>query len=50
MSLPKGKLREYLNNNDLEIRVPSDITAHIQETHLVIIHLLCDIIDQQLFS
>lgn len=45
-----GKLREVLTNNDLEICVPSDITAHIQETHLVIIHLLCDIIDEQLFS
>lgn len=45
-----GALVNKLHANDLEIRVPSNITAHIQETHIVIIHLLCDIIDQQLFS
>lgn len=45
-----GKLASKLGENDLEIRVPSHITSHIQETHIVIIHLLCDIIDRQLFS
>ncbi len=45
-----GNIAKVLGPNDLEIRVPSLVTAHIQETHLVIIHLLCDIIDQQLFS
>ncbi|MBP9722031.1 MAG: phosphoheptose isomerase [Gammaproteobacteria bacterium] len=45
-----GNLTKVLKPNDLEIRVPSNITAHIQETHIVIIHLLCDIIDQSLFS
>jgi D-sedoheptulose 7-phosphate isomerase len=45
-----GKLASVLNTStDLEIRVPSSITAHIQETHLVIIHCLCDLIDHQLF-
>lgn len=45
-----GKLPDVLSQQDLEIRVPSTITAHIQETHIVIIHLLCDIIDQLLFT
>jgi DnaA initiator-associating protein len=45
-----GQLAENLNNNDLELRVPSNVTSHIQETHIVIIHLLCDIIDRQLFT
>ena len=37
-------------NNDIEIRVPSERTARIQEVHLVVIHALCDLIDQQLFG
>lgn len=45
-----GKLASILGPNDLELRVPSNITSHIQENHIVIIHLLCDIIDRQLFS
>jgi hypothetical protein len=34
---------------DIEIRVPSERTARIQEVHLLIIHCLCDAIDQSLF-
>ena len=45
-----GKLASKLGPNDLELRVPSNVTSHIQENHIVIIHLLCDIIDRQLFS
>ena len=41
-----GLLRE----NDIEIRVPADRTARIQEVHLVVIHCLCDFIDTQLFG
>jgi len=33
---------------DIEIRVPSQSTARIQEVHLLIIHSLCDIIDHML--
>ncbi len=32
------------------ICVPGDRTARIQETHLLIIHCLCDMIEQHLFS
>jgi D-sedoheptulose 7-phosphate isomerase len=39
-----------LNQNDIELRVPSNSTARIQEVHLVITHCLCDLIDFQLFG
>lgn len=45
-----GELTSLLTANDIEIRVPADSTARIQETHLLIIHCLCDIIDRQLFE
>lgn len=45
-----GELARVLDDNDIEIRVPSHVTSHIQETHIVIIHLLCDLIDSQLFG
>lgn len=45
-----GKLSDVLNENDIEIRVPSNDTPRIQETHLLIIHCICDIVDYQLFG
>ncbi|PHS71831.1 MAG: phosphoheptose isomerase [Cycloclasticus sp.] len=39
-----------LNDNDIELRVPSNSTARIQEVHLVITHCLCDLIDFKLFG
>jgi phosphoheptose isomerase len=45
-----GKLVEYLNEKDIEIRVPAYETARVQETHLLIIHCICDIIDYRLFG
>ena len=45
-----GKLAKLLKGNDIEIRVPSDRTARIQEIHLLVIHCLCDIIDAILFG
>lgn len=45
-----GKLAEKLRENDTEIRVPSNRTARIQEVHLVVIHCLCDLIDNKLFG
>ena len=44
-----GKIAGVLTDNDIEIRVPSDRTARIQEVHLLIIHCLCDFIDTTLF-
>ena len=45
-----GTLASVLNEADIEIRVPSDSTARIQEVHLLISHCLCDLIDHQLFG
>jgi len=45
-----GKLAAALNEFDIEIRVPSQSTARIQEVHLLITHCLCDLIDHQLFG
>lgn len=44
-----GKLATALHDGDIEIRVPARRTARIQEVHLVVIHCLCDAIDQALF-
>lgn len=45
-----GTVATLLTENDIEIRVPSNSTARIQEVHLLISHCLCDLIDQQLFG
>jgi phosphoheptose isomerase len=45
-----GKIAELLRETDVEIRVPSSDTARAQETHILIIHCLCDIVDYQLFG
>ncbi|PKM12370.1 MAG: phosphoheptose isomerase [Gammaproteobacteria bacterium HGW-Gammaproteobacteria-3] len=45
-----GTLTEILYTTDIEIRVPSDSRARIQESHLLILHCICDLIDQQIFG
>ncbi len=46
-----GEMAKILTvNEDVELRVPATVTARIQETHLLIIHCLCDYIDRCLFS
>ena len=45
-----GPMAKQLNEKDIEIRVPANITSRIQETHLLTIHCLCDIIERQLFE
>lgn len=45
-----GKILDHLFEKDIEIRVPAVDTARIQETHLLIIHCICDIIDFRLFG
>lgn len=44
-----GQVAKLLNNNDVEIRIPSESTARIQEIHLLTIHCFCDQIDEILF-
>ncbi|AFT66615.1 MAG: phosphoheptose isomerase [Cycloclasticus pugetii] len=41
---------DLLQDSDIELRVPSNSTARIQEVHLLITHCLCDLIDFQLFG
>lgn len=44
-----GEMAGLLGPNDVEIRVPSSRTARIQEVHLLVIHNLCECIDDSLF-
>jgi len=45
-----GQMAPLLSDEDIEIRVPAESTARIQETHLLILHCLCDFIDRTLFT
>ena len=45
-----GKMAGMAAPGDVEVRVPAQSTARIQEVHLLVIHALCDHIDQQLFG
>jgi D-sedoheptulose 7-phosphate isomerase len=40
-----GAIGEMLHEDDVHICVPAERTARIQETHLLVIHCLCDGID-----
>ena len=44
-----GEMAGLLSETDVEIRVPSDRAARMQEVHLLAIHCLCDLIDHLLF-
>lgn len=44
-----GTLAPLLATSDLEIRIPANVTARIQETHILVLHCLCDLIDFSLF-
>jgi D-sedoheptulose 7-phosphate isomerase len=45
-----GRMAGLLQDGDVEIRVPADSTARIQEVHLLSIHCLCHQIDAVLFG
>ena len=40
-----GKLAPLIANKGLELRVPSAVTARIQEAHAIIIHCICDLVE-----
>ncbi len=44
---PGGKLTPLC---DLVLNVPSNATPHIQETHLFVEHLLCELVERQMFA
>jgi D-sedoheptulose 7-phosphate isomerase len=45
-----GNMAALLQEADIEIRVPASSTARTQEVHLLVIHCLCDLIDQHIAS
>lgn len=45
-----GRMAQLFADSDVEIRVPAERTARIQEVHLVVIHCLCDLIDTALLG
>lgn len=45
-----GQAAVTLRDEDIELRVSSQSTARIQESHLTIIHCLCDLIDCHLLG
>jgi D-sedoheptulose 7-phosphate isomerase len=45
-----GRMADLIADSDVEIRVPAERTARIQEVHLVVIHCLCDLIDTTLLG
>jgi D-sedoheptulose 7-phosphate isomerase len=45
-----GRMRNLLRDGDIELCVPSERTARIQEVHLLTIHCLCDGIDSLLLG
>ena len=45
-----GQIGEMLRDADIHLCVPADRTARIQETHLLVIHCLCDGIDALLLG
>lgn len=45
-----GLIGEMLRDDDIHLCVPADRTARIQETHLLVIHCLCDGIDALLLG
>jgi D-sedoheptulose 7-phosphate isomerase len=45
-----GRIGELLRAEDVHLCVPHDVTARIQEVHLLTIHCLCDAIDASLLG
>jgi len=45
-----GKIAGLLDENDIHLCAPSNRTARIQETHLVLLHSLCDGVDHILLD
>jgi D-sedoheptulose 7-phosphate isomerase len=45
-----GQIANIMQDDDIEIRVPSWSTSKIHELHLLVINCLCDLIDHQLLG
>ena len=44
------KSKNILNYLDISIKVPATDTPRIQETHLAVEHIICDLVEQKLFG
>lgn len=44
-----GAMAKALKKDDVELRASSKVTTRIQETHILLLHCLCDAIDEMLF-
>ncbi len=44
-----GEIAGLVGGQDIELRVPARSTARIQETHILLVHCLCDLIERALF-
>jgi D-sedoheptulose 7-phosphate isomerase len=45
-----GKMNELLGETDIQICVPHDRTARIQEVHILVLHCICDGVDAMLLG
>jgi D-sedoheptulose 7-phosphate isomerase len=45
-----GEAANSLKRGDVEVRVGSNSTARIQEVHLMVIHCICDLVDDHLLG
>jgi D-sedoheptulose 7-phosphate isomerase len=45
-----GAIGKKLRAQDVEIRVPAERTCRVQEIHLLTIHCLCDLIDEEMLG
>ncbi len=45
-----GKIAAMLNANDINICIPSKTTSRIQESHILVLHCLCEVIDNALIG
>lgn len=41
-----GMMPRMLQHDDIELRVPSPMTPRIQEVHILLLHILCELIDE----
>lgn len=44
-----GRMAQQLRSQDVELRSASNVTARVQEVHILFLHCLCDAIDELLF-
>jgi D-sedoheptulose 7-phosphate isomerase len=44
-----GTMAKALKSGDIELRAASKVTARIQETHILLLHCLCDAMDEMMF-